>query len=66
MKKSAPHNVQEDVAKHSTGSHVCSSAKNVVPSACVFHRGSMATRLCVPATITGRLSVEDPNVLEHI
>lgn len=60
----AHHNAQEDVARHSTTNHACSTAKNVVPSACVFLLATMETRLCALATTTGRLRVEAPNALK--
>nr|XP_025673995.1 uncharacterized protein LOC112773148 isoform X4 [Arachis hypogaea] len=64
LDSSAHLNVLEDVGRHSTTSHACSSAKNVVLSAFVFLLATMATRLSAPATTTGRPSVEDPSALE--
>ncbi|KAF3640438.1 BURP domain-containing-like protein [Capsicum annuum] len=58
------HNVQGGVAKHSTTSHACSSAKSAATSACVFHLVPMETRLFVHVTTTGRPRKEDPNALE--
>ncbi|KAG5019827.1 hypothetical protein JHK87_015682 [Glycine soja] len=58
-------NAQEDVARHSTTSRACFSAKNAAKRAFVFLLATMATSLCAPATTTGRTSVEDPNALEN-
>ncbi|KAG2399049.1 uncharacterized protein HKW66_Vig0084690 [Vigna angularis] len=57
-------NAQEDVARHSTTSHACSSVKSAAKLAYVFPLATMGTSLCAPATTTGRPSVEDPNALE--
>ncbi|XP_022640737.1 uncharacterized protein LOC106771576 isoform X2 [Vigna radiata var. radiata] len=56
--------VRRDVQRHSTRNHVCSSARSVVPSVCVFLLEPMATRRYAPATTTGRPKGEDPNALE--
>jgi len=64
--QSAPLNAQEDVARHSTTSHACSSVKSAAKLAYVFLLATMGTSLCAPATTTGRPSVEDPNALEVI
>jgi len=64
--QSAPLNAQEDVARHSTTSHACSSVKNAAEVAYVFLLATMGTNRCAPATTTGRPSVEDPNALELI
>uniref|UniRef100_M1D6F7 Gip1 n=1 Tax=Solanum tuberosum TaxID=4113 RepID=M1D6F7_SOLTU len=58
------HNVRGGVARHSTTSHACSSAKNVATSVCVFHLVLMETRLFVPVTTTGRPRKEDLNALK--
>lgn len=63
--QSALLNAQEDVARHSTTSRACFSAKNAAKRAFVFLLATMATSLCAPATTTGRTSVEDPNALEN-
>uniref|UniRef100_A0A2P2IZZ9 Uncharacterized protein n=1 Tax=Rhizophora mucronata TaxID=61149 RepID=A0A2P2IZZ9_RHIMU len=52
---------QGDAARHNITNRACSSVKNAVPSACVSLLATMATKVCAPATTTGRPSVEDPS-----
>ncbi|XP_035546611.1 uncharacterized protein LOC109019072 [Juglans regia] len=59
-----------DAKKHITGSHVCSSATNVVRNVSVFPREHMGTRKNVHATTTGKLrkvglSAHDMNLRFH-
>ncbi|KAK7392964.1 hypothetical protein VNO78_21414 [Psophocarpus tetragonolobus] len=60
------HVVWIDAQTHSTRSHVCSSAKSVVPHACVCHQELMATKRFVLATTIGRPKGEDRNALEEL
>ncbi|KAL1193949.1 hypothetical protein V5N11_032067 [Cardamine amara subsp. amara] len=53
-----------DAQIHNTRSHVCSSATNVVASACVYLQVHMVISKSVLATTTGRLSVVDQNALD--
>ncbi|KAI5403531.1 hypothetical protein KIW84_050915 [Lathyrus oleraceus] len=57
--------VKIDAQKHITKSHVCTIVTIVVPSACVCLQELMETKKYVHAIMTGRIEMEDPNVLEH-
>lgn len=59
----ASRNAVIDARRQRTGSHACSSAKNVVQNVCVCLQGHMETSKNVHATITGKLSKEVPNAL---
>lgn len=61
----ASRNAVIDARQHRTGSHACSSAKNVVQNVCVYLQGHMETSKNVHATITGKLSKEVPNALKR-
>jgi len=58
--------VQQGAQQLNTRSHVCSSATNAVPSACVFPQALMATSSSAPATTTGRPRGEAPNALKFL
>jgi hypothetical protein len=56
--------VKIDAQKHITKSHVCSIVSIVAPNAYVCHQELMETRKSVHVIRTGRMKMEDPNVLE--
>ncbi|KAL0744025.1 hypothetical protein Bca4012_085538 [Brassica carinata] len=62
--QSVDHGVDIDARIHNTRSHVCSSATNVVPNACVCLQVRMATSKSVLVTTTGRLNLVDQNALD--
>lgn len=61
--QNAHRNALGGVQKLNTTSHACSSVKNVVQSACVFHQATMATKLPVLVIKIGRPRGEVQNAL---
>lgn len=57
---------QQDAQRRNTRSHVCSSAKSVVQSACACLQEHMETRNSALAMITGRQRGEDLNALSYV
>lgn len=64
--QNAHRNAAGDAARHSIINHACSSAKNAVRSAYACLQATTETKVCAPATTTGRPSVEAPNALKSL
>ncbi|GAB4851687.1 hypothetical protein Ancab_031091 [Ancistrocladus abbreviatus] len=64
--KSVSRGVGPDVQIRPTRSHACFSARNAVPSACVYLRALTVTSNFAPATIIGRPREADPNARDLI
>ncbi|KAJ1385181.1 hypothetical protein SESBI_41873 [Sesbania bispinosa] len=56
----------EDVQRHITRNHACSSAISAVLNACVCLLELMETKMFAHAITTGRPKEEDPNALETL